>query len=48
MKHAVDTTFDVYRTEFSLADVSEAPIAKRRKLKKDSSKDGSSSTDGET
>ena len=46
MKHALDTTFDVYRTEFSLADVSEAPIAKRRKLKKDSSKDGSSSTDG--
>lgn len=47
VKHAVDTTFDAYRTEFPLADVSEAPIAKRRKLKKDSSKDGSSSTEGE-
>lgn len=47
VKHAVNTTFDAYRTEFSLADVSEAPIAKRRKLKKDSSKDGSSSTEGE-
>ena len=48
VKHAVNTTFDAYRTEFSLADVSEAPIAKRRKLKKDSSKDGSSSTEGKT
>lgn len=47
VKDAVNTTFDAYRTEFSLADVSEAPIAKRRKLKKDSSKDGSSSTEGE-
>ena len=48
VKDAVNTTFDAYRTEFSLADVSEAPIAKRRKLKKDSSKDGSSSTEGTT
>lgn len=47
VKNSVNATFDAYHQGgFSLLDVSQAPIAKRRKLKKDSSRDNSS-TDGE-